>query len=76
MKSLHIRNVDDIVLERLKALAHVHHRSLQGEVRAILEDASRLAREYEMPEDLDLVTILGNKNDTFSRESIYDDDAR
>ncbi len=40
MPSLHIRNVDDAVVDELKARAAKNHRSLEGELRAILEAAA------------------------------------
>lgn len=41
MAKLTVRNVDDDVVERLKRLAEIHDRSLEGEIRAILKDAAR-----------------------------------
>jgi antitoxin FitA len=38
--SLTIRNIPQPVLDRLKARARQNHRSMQGEIRAILEDAA------------------------------------
>jgi plasmid stability protein len=37
MANLTIRNLDDTVVERLKARAKAHNRSLEAEVRTILE---------------------------------------
>lgn len=39
MSNLSIKNVPDEVLSRLRARARDHHRSLQGELLAILEAA-------------------------------------
>ena len=36
MGTLTIRNLDDHIIERLKAQAKVNHRSLEGEVRHLL----------------------------------------
>ncbi len=41
MGSLTIRNLDDDVIERLKARAKSHHRSLEAELRDLLSRASR-----------------------------------
>lgn len=41
---LSIKQVDDQVAERLRARAKRNHRSLQGELKAILEDAAGGAR--------------------------------
>jgi plasmid stability protein len=39
--NLSIKNVPDAVVARLKERAQRHHRSLQGEMSAIIEDAVR-----------------------------------
>lgn len=39
MQNLSIRNVPDTVADQLKARAQRNHRSLQGEIMAILEEA-------------------------------------
>ncbi|HTT82435.1 MAG TPA: Arc family DNA-binding protein [Rhizomicrobium sp.] len=39
--NLSIKNAPDEVVERLRQRAKRHHRSLQGEMLAILEDATR-----------------------------------
>ncbi len=41
MASVTIRNLDDDVVARLKALAKAHNRSLEAELRVILEGAVR-----------------------------------
>ena len=40
MPSLSIKNVPDELVERLRARAKEHHRSLQGEIMTILEEAT------------------------------------
>ena len=40
MPSLSVKNVPEELLERLRARAKGHHRSLQGEIMAILEEAT------------------------------------
>jgi len=76
MKSIHIRDVSEPVLERLRRLAAMHHRSLQGEVRVILEEASHRAPDEGGGDRLDLVTVETGRNDPWSRERLYGDDAR
>lgn len=76
MKSLHIRDVSEPTLARLRRLAAMHHRSLQGEVRAILEEASSRAPDHDTGDGLDLVTVETGRNDAWSREGLYGDDAR
>lgn len=41
MPDLHVRNLDETTLEQLRAQAEVHGRSLEDEVRAILEQTAR-----------------------------------
>jgi len=40
MHSILVRNLDDKIIGRLKAIAKHHGRSLQGEVKAILTDVT------------------------------------
>ena len=40
MPSLSVKNVPEELVERLRALSKGHHRSLQGELMAILEEAT------------------------------------
>ena len=41
MANLTIRNLDDEVVDKLKARARAHHRSLEAELREILTSAAR-----------------------------------
>jgi len=75
MRSIHIRDVDEDVLARLQRLAKLHHRSVQGELRAILEEAARYAPE-ERAAALDLVTVDTGRAKSWSRAEVYGDDAR
>ncbi|MFH1044978.1 MAG: plasmid stabilization protein [Pseudomonadota bacterium] len=43
MKALSIRNLPDDVYEALKAMAAANHRSMQEQVRCIIERETRLA---------------------------------
>lgn len=52
MVSMLIRNVDDKALKRLREQARRNGRSLQAEVKILLEQA---AREYEMSEILNKI---------------------
>ena len=67
---------DELVLDRLRMLARMHHRSLQGEVRAILAAAARRVPRPDADEELDLVTVATGRSDTWTRQAIYNDDAR
>jgi hypothetical protein len=78
MPAMHVRDLDDAVIAALKARAREHHRSLQGEVRTILEAAvsaggrGRTSRRRR----LRIRTVRVGRPATFSREIIYDDDGR
>ena len=72
MKSLHIRDVDEATLARLRRLAALHHRSLQGEVRTLLEEAARRAPEIGDDDSLPITTVSVGVEGTLRREDIYD----
>jgi len=57
----------------LKVLARLHHRSMQGEVKAILEEASRRFPDYSLEDDLDIITVATERPPSWRREDIYDD---
>ncbi len=71
MKSLHIRNIDEATLSRLRRLAALHHRSLQGEVRSLLEEAARRAPGVEDGAPLSITTVSVGTEGTYRREDIY-----
>lgn len=52
MPNLSIKNVPESVVERLRTRARHHHRSLQGELLALVTEATRTARpaSSEAPE--------------------------
>ena len=57
--SLSIKNAPDEMVRRLKERAERHHRSLQGELMAILEEAVGTARPLTPDEVLAEVRRLG-----------------
>jgi plasmid stability protein len=57
--SLSIKNAPDELVRRLKERAERHHRSLQGELMAILEEAVGTSRRLTPAEVLDRVRELG-----------------
>jgi antitoxin FitA len=57
--SLSIKNAPDDMVERLKQRAARHHRSLQGELVAILEEAVRASRPLTPDDVLTQVRQLG-----------------
>jgi plasmid stability protein len=59
--NLSIKNAPDEVVERLRARAARHHRSLPGELVAIVEEAVRPARHLTPDEVLAEVRRLGLK---------------
>ncbi len=76
MKSVHIRDIDERTLQQLKRLAQMHHRSLQGELRSILEQAARMAQPGPEDRALRLVEVDCGGESTWSREEIYGPGAR
>jgi plasmid stability protein len=76
MPAIHVRDIDDAVLEALKARAARNHRSLQGEIRAILEETVRATRaaSRKRSKGLHLKTVRVGAPVRYSREVIYDDD--
>ena len=76
MKSVHIRDIPSDTLNALKRRAKGHHRSLQGELHAILEQAARSAPPPDQ-EILQWITVsTGVSEPTWSRSEIYDADGR
>ena len=73
MKSIHVRDIDPNVLSRLQRLARLHHRSVQGEIRAILSEAARRAPEEGETDALNLVLVETGATGSFRREELYDD---
>ena len=76
MNSVHIRDVAPDTVDALKRLARSHHRSLQGELRAILQRAARMAPPDESARELNLVTVRVGGSTPWRREEIYGADGR
>ena len=76
MTSVHIRDVSPDTLDALKRLARSHHRSLQGELHAILERAARMAPPDDDARTLNLVTVRTGRTTSWSRDEIYGPDGR
>ena len=76
MKAIHIREIPSETVEALKRLARGNHRSLQGELRDILERASRRAPVSDADDELDLVTVRTGSTSTWHREELYGDSGR
>lgn len=76
MAAIHIRDVPREIVDTLKQRAARHHRSLQGELRSILEEvAHQEPRSRKLP-PLKLELATGPANANWSREEIYGDDGR
>ena len=75
MPSVLIRNVDDAVIANLKERAKKNRRSLQGEVKSILEAAVR-PRPGARREPLKIHIVEVESSEGYSREEIYGDDGR
>lgn len=74
MPSLHIRDLDDHLLAALKARAARQHRSVQGEVKALLEAAIRNEDTPDEPRRIVVHTVAVGGTGNFSRAEIYGDD--
>ena len=75
--NLSIKNAPDDIVSRLRARAQHNHRSLQGELLAILEDAVRNEPVISVEEILQEVSSLGLKTGSESVEFVRTDrDAR
>lgn len=78
MPAIHVREVDDAVLDTLKVRAARNHRSLQGEIRAILEEAAQGAdgSSPRARRRLRIKTVRVGSPVKYSRGVIYDDSPR
>lgn len=78
MPAIHIRDLDDALIDALKTRAARHRRSLQGEVKSILDEAVRPIRRGARHRriKLRLNRVRVGAQTSFSREDIYGDDGR
>lgn len=75
--NLSVKNAPDDIVRRLKAMAERNHRSLQGELLAILEEAVAKESSITVEELLREVIQLGLKTDSDSVKFVRADrDAR
>jgi len=68
--NLSIKNVPDDLAERLRERAAQAHRSLQGELMAILEEAVPADEKLALREILDRVRLLGVETGDESAEVV------
>jgi plasmid stability protein len=76
MPAVHIRNLDDSVITRLKHRAAANHRSLEGELREVLVRAADSDDENAKPRRLVLKTVSVPTSSRYDRDEIYRDDER
>lgn len=72
MKSIHIRDLPEVVVERLKRRALRHHRSLQGELQKLLTDAANQEVSDDSG-DFSIVSVKTRGTQNWSREAMYED---
>ena len=70
---LSVKKVPDDVAERLRARAKRNHRSLQGELLSILEEAAGLARAVTIREVLERGRRIGLRTPDESAQMIRED---
>lgn len=74
MPALHIRNVPEETIARLKERAAGNGRSLEAELRLVLDDAAaQPRRRRRRPLDRSLMVNTG-RTEPFNREDYYPDD--
>ncbi|MDE0217833.1 MAG: hypothetical protein OXJ90_01085 [Spirochaetaceae bacterium] len=76
MNAVHITRIPPETISALKRLARSHHRSLQGELRVILERAAKTAPAEGDGAVLQLKTVRTGHTGPWRREEIYGDDGR
>ncbi len=76
MSNVLIRNVDDEVLEKLKARAKRSRRSLEAELRLILEESAQLGRQRAMAAAERLRSGLKGRSHTDSVLLVSEDRSR
>lgn len=76
MPAIHIRDVPESTLAALRERAERHGRSMQQELRTILEAAAQEPAPGETPAPLELITTRTSAAGTWSREEIYGDEGR
>jgi len=71
MKSILLRGVPETTLEKLKIRARTHHRSLQGEIHALLSEA--VVGPGGKTSDFQIKTVHTGGLQNWSRKAIYED---
>jgi len=78
MPAIHVRDLDGAVVDALKARAARNRRSLQGEIRTILEQAAEAssASPGKSKRRLRLRTVRVGAPVRYSRDVVYEDENR
>ena len=76
MSSILVRDIAPNTLQALKRLARSHHRSLQGELHAILDRAARMAPRADGKRRMRLVTVRVGGDGNWDRSSMYGAEGR
>jgi plasmid stability protein len=76
MPAVHVRDVPEPVLAALRERAARHGRSMQQELRAILETAAAEPATAEPPAPIHLITTRTRGKTTWRREDLYGDEGR
>jgi len=76
MPQLLIRNLETETIERLKKQAKRHNRSLQGEVKSILEQSAKMTMEEARERAMKIRESFGKKRFSDSAELIREDRER
>ncbi|MHB8763983.1 MAG: FitA-like ribbon-helix-helix domain-containing protein [Deferrisomatales bacterium] len=76
MAQLLIRDLEPDLVQRLKERAHLHNRSLQGEVKTILEESARLTVAETLDLALSWQRRLAGRPQTDSADVVREDRER
>ena len=76
MPGVHVRDVPAETLRALSRRAKAHHRSVQGEIRAILDAAARAAPPEQGYPPIRLKHVEVGSDAPWTREDIYGDRGR
>lgn len=74
--ALHIRDVSEETVAALKRRAALHGRSVQQELRDILDRAAAEPVHAVLPRRLELSTVTTGREETFDRSTFYGEGER
>lgn len=76
MPALHIRDVPEETVAAIKRRAARHGRSVQQELRDVLDKVAAEPLTGARPRRLDLTTVETGRSGSFERADLYGDDER